>query len=144
MMGIQDYLIATIQNIRILISKKKPIPKAALVNRNTVLFYVSKSIFLCIYTVIFDICTQNKEKFSSQFYYIKTSKIYPKIPFRQHHVNVRLHSIFLIDPKMDDMDGLKMLLQTGQVKELKNYPVSKAVNSVKNTDESCIKPITVN
>jgi putative SOS response-associated peptidase YedK len=45
-----------------------------------------------------------------------------------------------LDPENQDPEQLKAILADGQVRELKQFPVSKHVNSTRNNDPSCIEP----
>ena len=46
-----------------------------------------------------------------------------------------------LDVEIQDPKGIENILQDGIIREMKYYPVSTFVNSVKNNDPSCIKPI---
>jgi len=46
-----------------------------------------------------------------------------------------------LDVEMQDPKGLETILREGIIHDMKFYPVSTLVNSVKNNDPNCIKPI---
>ena len=46
-----------------------------------------------------------------------------------------------LDTEIQDSKKLGAILQDGLIRDMQFYPVSKHVNSVKNNDPSCIKPI---
>jgi putative SOS response-associated peptidase YedK len=50
----------------------------------------------------------------------------------------RFHSAWL-DPKLEDPNELNRILQTGAIQEMEYFPVSKAVNSVRNNGPDLIK-----
>jgi putative SOS response-associated peptidase YedK len=49
-----------------------------------------------------------------------------------------------LNPDIQDPKELEIILQDGLIHDMKYYPVSKFVNSVKNNDPNCIKPIDEN
>lgn len=46
-----------------------------------------------------------------------------------------------LNTEIKDSKELEVILQDGLIREMQFYPVSKYVNSVKNNDPSCIKPL---
>lgn len=46
-----------------------------------------------------------------------------------------------LDAAIQDPKELEVILKDGVIQDMKYYPVSKLVNSVKNNDPNCIKPI---
>jgi putative SOS response-associated peptidase YedK len=46
-----------------------------------------------------------------------------------------------LDPSNQDAAKLSSILEAGHVRELTRYPVSKRVNSVRNNDADCMKPL---
>ncbi len=48
-----------------------------------------------------------------------------------------------LNPEIQDTKQLETILQEGYVREMKTYPVSTFVNSVKNNGPTCIEPITL-
>jgi putative SOS response-associated peptidase YedK len=46
-----------------------------------------------------------------------------------------------LDAEIQDPKELEIILKDGVIQDMKYYPVSKFVNSVKNNDPNCIKPI---
>jgi putative SOS response-associated peptidase YedK len=46
-----------------------------------------------------------------------------------------------LNAEIQDPKGLEIILQDGLIHDMKYYPVSTFVNSVKNNDPNCIKPI---
>ena len=49
-----------------------------------------------------------------------------------------------LDIDIQDPKKLELILKDGIVHDMKYHPVSKLVNSVKNNDPNCIKPIDEN
>jgi putative SOS response-associated peptidase YedK len=49
-----------------------------------------------------------------------------------------------LKPEIQDPKELEIILQDGIIRDMKYYPVSKRVNSVKNNDPNCIKPVDEN
>jgi len=55
-------------------------------------------------------------------------------------LNPKYHEKWL-DTEIQDPKDLEFILKDGLVQDMKYYPVSKLVNSVKNNDPNCIKPM---
>jgi putative SOS response-associated peptidase YedK len=55
-------------------------------------------------------------------------------------LNPKYHEKWL-DTEIQDPKDLEFILKDGLVQDMKYYPVSKLVNSVRNNDQNCIKPI---
>jgi putative SOS response-associated peptidase YedK len=49
-----------------------------------------------------------------------------------------------LNAQIQDPKKLEIILQKGLIHDMKYYPVSKLVNSVKNNDPNCIKPADEN
>ncbi|MEA1971455.1 MAG: SOS response-associated peptidase [Thermodesulfobacteriota bacterium] len=47
-----------------------------------------------------------------------------------------------LDPANKNYDNLNMILEQGRVTEVKTYPVAKLVDSPRNNDPRCIKPVS--
>jgi len=46
-----------------------------------------------------------------------------------------------LDPDNQEVARIEELLKTGDVKELKRYPVSRMVNQVGNNSKACMEPL---
>ena len=49
-----------------------------------------------------------------------------------------------LNSEIQDPKELEIILRDGIIHDIKYYPVSKLVNSVKNNDPNCIRPIGEN
>ena len=58
-------------------------------------------------------------------------------------LNPKFHEKWL-NSEIQDPKELEIILQDGRTHDIKYYPVSKLVNSVKNNDPNCIRPIGEN